>query len=294
MAKQRETPLDLLRDIFLLDCQARQLRRASIHFYQKQITYFLDYAKRAGATSADDLTSALVRGYLVHMQSRGLAQASIQSAWRAVRAFCNFLVAEKLLSEAPRIAMPKADLHSPDALTADEVNQLHSAADNPRDRALVLCLLDTGCRASEFLAWNVGDVDIHTGTVRVRTTKNRQERTVYIGLTARRDYLRWLAVMPSMAPDAPVWTSQHTGERLTLSGLHQLLKRLGNDAGIEKCNPHKFRRTFALMSLRSGMDIYTLQRIMGHKSLDMLLRYLALSEADVGSIAGRHSPSDNL
>ncbi len=293
MASQRLTSLELLRDIFILDCRARRLRQASLRFYTQQLTYFLDYANHAGAVSATDITSALVRGYLVHLQDRGLADASIQSAWRAVRAFCNFLVKDGVLAKAPDIATPKADKHAPDAFTQDEIRQLYNAADNARDRAILLCLLDTGCRASELLAWNVGDVDIYTGAIRVRVAKNRQDRTVYLGLAARRDYLRWYAELPSTAPDAPVWASQHTGERLTVSGLSQLLKRIGNAVDIKPCNAHKFRRTFALMSLRAGMDVYTLQRLMGHKTLEMLLRYLALTEADLGGAHGKHSPVDN-
>lgn len=72
------------------------------------------------------------------------------------------------------------------AYTEAEVRALPKAATSLRDRALILCLLDTGCRASEFLAWNVEDMNLSVGTVRIRQSKSRRERTVYLGVRARR------------------------------------------------------------------------------------------------------------
>jgi integrase/recombinase XerD len=59
------------------------------------------------------------------------------------------------------------------------------------------------------------------------------------------------------------------------------LKRLGKRAGVEHCHPHTFRRTFALWSLRAGMSIYHLQRLMGHADITVLRQYLDLVTEDV-------------
>ena len=80
--------------------------------------------------------------------------------------------------------------------TPAEVRRLLTAANCARDRAIILRLLDTGCRASEFVQWNVVDVNIMTGTVRVEQTKNRVERTVCLGAKARQSMLKHLAQLP--------------------------------------------------------------------------------------------------
>ncbi len=68
-----------------------------------------------------------------------------------MRAFANFLEAEGLVAQSPmRRGMPKVDKRLPDAYTVDEVERLLACATSNRDRAMVLCLLDSGCRASEF------------------------------------------------------------------------------------------------------------------------------------------------
>jgi integrase/recombinase XerD len=146
---------------------------------------------------------------------------------------------------------------------------------------LILCLLDSGCRASEFLAWNVDDVNLSAGVVRVRagTSKGRKERAVYLGTKARKALILLYAEQNGQ-PGDPIWRNSHNGERLKYEGLKQLFRRLKDETGIA-VSAHKFRRTFALWSLRAGMSIYALQRIMGHSDLTVLQRYLDLVESDL-------------
>ena len=96
------------------------------------------------------------------------------------------------------------------------------------------------------------------------------------------------------SPRDPLWASMHTGERLTYSGLRMLTRTLETATGIDHCHPHTFRRTFALWSLRAGMNIYALQQIMGHSDLQILRRYLALVEEDLLDAHQKHGAVDNM
>lgn len=79
---------------------------------------------------------------------------------------------------------------------------------------------------------------------------------------------------------------------MTIRGLQRLLYRLGQRAQVKNCHPHTFRRTFALWSLRSGMNIYALQKLMGHADLNILRRYLALVEDDLRLAHQEHGAVD--
>ncbi|MBI1297776.1 tyrosine-type recombinase/integrase [bacterium] len=288
--------LSVARDAFLLDCQARRLRSQSIGFYRNQLRAFLAYLFPLGCENLQDLTTYHLRAYLVGLEDRGLKSASVHAAARAVRAFLNFCVSEELIPESPmrKVKMPKVDRENLPAYTVDEVNTLLDAVTTRRDRAIILCLLDTGCRAGEFLAWNVEDVNLTAGVVRLRTgkTKTRKERAVYLGTKARRALILLLAE-DGGDPGDPVWRSSRDGERLKYEGLKQMFRRLRVDTGIQ-CHAHKFRRTFALWSLRSGMNIYALQRIMGHSDLTVLQRYLDLVESDLQDAHRQHGAVDNM
>ena len=88
---------------------------------------------------------------------------------------------------------------------------------------------------------------------------------------------------------APLWASR-AGTRLTYWGLRMILQRRAERAGVPVPSPHSFRRAFALASLRGGMDVETLRRLLGHSDLSVLSRYLAQTKEDLAEAHGKASP----
>jgi integrase/recombinase XerD len=162
-----------------------------------------------------------------------------------------------------------------------------------RDRALMLALLDTGCRASEFLALDLGDLDLHTGALTLRQTKGKRARTVFTGRTTLREVLRYLRHRADLAPSDPLWVNRD-GERLAYFGLTSVLRRRAKAAGIRTSLPHAFRRAFALASLRQGMDVVSLQRLLGHADLSVISRYVKQSRDDLQKSHAEHGPVDSF
>ena len=77
------------------------------------------------------------------------------------------------------------------------------------------------------------------------------------------------------------------------NALRLLIVHLGEKAGVKKCHPHRFRHTFAITYLRSGGDLFTLQSLLGHSTLDMVQHYARIAEIDVEQAHKRASPADN-
>ena len=87
-------------------------------------------------------------------------------------------------------------------------------------------------------------------------------------------YLRHLGTEDN---GAPLWQTR-AGTRLSYSGLRDIVRRRAKRADIDAPMLHSFRRAFALNCLRQGMDVFSLQRLMGHSDLTILRRYLAQEE----------------
>lgn len=85
-----------------------------------------------------------------------------------------------------------------------------------------------------------------------------------------------------------------SGDRLTYSGLRQVMRRRAIAAGVPVPSLHSFRRAFALACLRGGMDVYSLQRLMGHADLTVLRRYLLQTEGDLQVAHAKSGPVDRL
>ena len=168
-----------------------------------------------------------------------------------------------------------------------------------RDQAIVLMLLDTGLRATELCSLIINDVDLKTGKVTIRHgvvggAKGGKGRTVYLGKVARKAVWRYHASREDGDDtDAPLFIS-HADRAFNKDSLRVLINRLGDRAEIKKAYPHKFRHTFAITYLRSGGDVFTLQSLLGHGSLDMVRHYAQIAEVDVEQAHRKASPADNM
>jgi site-specific recombinase XerD len=198
--------------------------------------------------------------------------------------------------------MPRLDKRIQPPFSPEEIKALLAACNTKtpkdlRDRAMTLALLDSGPRSSEFVGLRVNSVDMRSGLVTVMG-KGHKQRTVRFGAKTRQAILRYLARRSEPTQDSPLCIAYRTdGEErspLTLRGLQMVFRNLGERAGVTPCHPHRFRRTFALWCLRDGMDLHSLRLLMGHSSLAVLQRYLALAGEDIERAHRLHSPVDNL
>lgn len=156
---------------------------------------------------------------------------------------------------------------------------------------MFLFLLDTGVRASEAISISMQDIDFMTGEVILKQGKGRKDRRVFLGL---QDEKRLRAYMKLRnAPSNAVWVTKE-GEKLTYWGLKMMMRRRASLAMVSTPQLHAFRRWFALTCLRNGMDVYSLQELMGHADLQVLRRYLKQTNRDIREAHLRVSPVDNI
>lgn len=296
MPKQQPPKITDAYKIYRLDAQSRRVTTATLRTYKDRIEPFIKWCDEQSSPLLRDITATLLRSYLVSLQERGLSSHTVNGIARALKAFFNFCVSENLIADTPmrRVAIPKLDKKILPAFSVDDAQKLLAACKSERDEAMLLFLLDTGARAHELINLNGSDIDLDTGHIVIRQGKGRKDRIVYLGVKAKKALMRYYLKRGEPEADGPIWVSERGSERLTDSGLRQLLKRLGKQAGVEHCAPHAFRRTFALWSLRSGMSIYHLQHLMGHADLTILRQYLALVESDAQAAHKQHGAVDNM
>jgi site-specific recombinase XerD len=222
-------------DSFLLDGQSRNLRPKTLDNYRWRLTQFLLFTQESGCADLCDITPHTIRSFFVHLRTvLGWAPASVHSAARSIKSFFRYCGRDDLLTESPmaRVQMPVNEQPAKAHLTVEETKRLWAVTTNQRDKAMVLCLLDSGCRVAEFTAWNVGDVDLRTGAVHLRRTKNRAPRTVFLGAIARRELAKHYRSLSNISATDPIWVDPRNGERMKPNGVNQALRRLGRAADV--------------------------------------------------------------
>lgn len=164
-----------------------------------------------------------------------------------------------------------------------------------RDRALIIFLVDTGIRASELCALRVADVHMENRAVTVRSGKGGKPRVIHFAQRCHRALWRYLVTrQPHLAGDQPLFAtgSADCPKEFDRHVLGRLLARIGERAGVH-CNPHRFRHTFAIEFLRNGGNLFALQDLLGHSSLEMVRRYARIVQADRARAHRVASPADN-
>jgi len=283
-------------ETFLMDREAGNLSPKSVQFYRQKLTIFLRFLADRGVSEVGDMKPNDIRAFLVSLKAAH-TPGGVHAYFRAIKVFCKWLFAEGDVSSdlMGRIKAPRVPLELLEPVNDQTVAAMLKACAaegqiGARDYALILMLLDTGLRASELLAVNVSDVDLTSGRVRVRKTKNGKQRVAFLGEQTRAALSCYL-VGREDAPTSPLFATRE-GSRLRYTGLRDILRRRAKVADIKAPTLHAFRRSFALNCLRAGMDIYSLQQLMGHSDLSVLRRYLAQTEDDLRDAHLHASPVD--
>ncbi len=282
-----------------------------------------------------NVTSNDIREYLAYLrtdytpQPRGknrhvdpalvrLSMKTIRNYWVVLKAFFGWATGEfKIPNPMTDIPGPRFKSAPVDPFTREEIEAMlksctyaretrpqnrHSFTTRrpsaKRDEAMILFLLDTGLRASEFSQLTVGDVDMKTGRVTVKHgdaggAKGGRGRTVFIGKSARRVLWRYLVDREDRNDlGAPLFVNR--GDRaFNADSLRHLILRLAEKAGVQNAHPHRFRHTMAITFLRSGGDVFTLQALLGHSTLEVVRIYAQVAEMDVERAHRKASPVDN-
>lgn len=161
---------------------------------------------------------------------------------------------------------------------------------------MILALLDTGMRLGELINLKVADVDFRNRMLKV-LGKGAKERRLPIGrkLLATLWKYRLCCPKPATGLIENFFLTQD-GRPLSKNRVETIIKNLGKKAGLEgvRCSPHTFRHTFCIQFLRNGANLFTLQQMTGHSSLEVLRGYVALAESDLKTAHEKFSPVDNL
>jgi integrase/recombinase XerD len=240
-----------------------------------------------------DIEPADIRAFLATIPG---GKKNKKNAHIALSALWTFLVAEHCSADhiVRRVEVAKHEIRAIIPFSREEIEKMVKVArstgrERKRDVAILLTLVDTGVRASELCGLRLSDLE---GNLLRVLGKGSKERFVPVGPVAMQAILDYMGDRPPGKRHAPVFLSED-GAPLNRDALRRIVGRIGTRAGVLNAHPHKFRHTFAINYLLNGGDPYTLQMILGHSTMDMVKRYLYLTNKDVSSVHARSSPLAN-
>lgn len=221
----------------------------------------------------------------------GLTASSRARKIAAIRSFFKYMtVKAKLLEENPvqDLDSPKLPKTLPRYLTLEESQRLLSAVDGSnkeRDYCILCIFLNCGLRISELVGMNVNDY--RGDNLRV-IGKGKKERTVYLNDACRAALDAWLDVRRNLVParvSAMFLSNRRT--RISVDSVQVMVKKYLKRAGLDASlySTHKLRHTAATLMLQNGVDVRTLQEVLGHENLNTTQIYTHIDNAELRTAA---------
>ena len=290
--------VDVWAEQFLIDRKAQGLAPGTLLFYQDKLNKLLHYFESVAVYNLGQIDASVIRQFLLYLQSEKHTPGGIHAYYRVLKTFLFWWEAEVepegWKNPIRKVKAPRLKIEPLNPVEIDTVRAMLKACNEGftgvRDIAIFMFLLDSGLRANEFISLNLDDIDVALISIFVRDGKGGKPRTVFIGKKTRRAVRSYLKTRSDTCE--ALWVTR-TGTRLTYSGLRQIVRRRAEKANVPSPQIHSFRRAFALICLRNGVDVYSLQRLMGHADLQILRRYLNQTTNDIQLAHQLGSPVDN-
>jgi integrase/recombinase XerD len=264
------------------------VRGMSVRTRESYLAAVAGLAKYYGR-SPEQVSEAEVQRYLLHLiEERKLAWSSCNIAVSGLR----FVYHITLKRTGAQFDIPRARRPQklPQILSREEIARLIELTANPKHRALLMSAYGAGLRLSELCQLKVSDIDSSRMSIRVEQGKGAKDRYTLLSARLLAELRRyWMAYRPKLW----LFTGVRDRERpISDHSVQRLFYAAKARAGITKeCGIHGLRHAFATHLLEAGVDIHTIQRLLGHGHISTTLRYFHLADKHLAATA---SPLDLL
>jgi integrase/recombinase XerD len=273
-----------LRQRMLDDMQVRNFALNTQKAYLDRVSQFARYFGQSPEVLGPD---AVRRYQLYLVQEKHASWSQVAQSVAALRFLYRVTLRKPWVVE--RLPLPKVPKKLPVVLTAAEVAQLLGAVRNLKHRALLMTAYAAGLRVSEVVGLEVSDIDSQQMLIRVRQGKGRKDRFVMLSprlLEVLRAYWKRYRpqklLFPGRRPDVAIRTRQ----------VYRIVREVCQAAGITKhATVHTLRHSFATHLLDGGMDLRTIQVLLGHSSVRTTALYTHVSTRRLQTVT---SPLDEL
>ena len=250
----------------------------TISYYKENIQRLISKLEKPikGITTED------IRNYLSnYKETNNCGSVTIDNIRRVFSSFFAWLEDEDYIIKSPvrRIHKVKTASIIKETFTDENIEKMRDECKNIRNLAIIELLISTGMRVGELVNLNIEDLNFEDRSCVVQGKGNKQ-REVYFDARTKIHLMQYLNIRKD--DNKALFVSKNKPhQRLSISGIELIVRRIGAKTDINRVHPHKFRRTLATMAIDKGMPIEQVQKLLGHVKIETTMHYAMVNQNNV-------------
>lgn len=278
--------------------EINNLSPQSIVYYKDCAKFFTGYFNSSNPCNMIDIDT--IYGYIAFLRKENpdLKDVTINSYLRGLRVILYYFMELGYMREF-KIKLIKADKRIKETYTQEELKLLLKKPDiktcsfsEYRTWVMTNCFLATGIRLSTATELKINDIRFDTNEIFLRKVKNRSQQIVPLSQSLSKVLREYLQYRQGNGEDY-LFCNQY-GQKLASSAVQSCLQRYNRKRGVYKTSAHLYRHTFAKNWILNGGDIFRLQRLLGHSTMDMVRQYVNMFNDELQIQYNEFNPLDNF
>ncbi len=273
--------------------------KVTVRDYGAELLRLKDFLLSAGISDTNLISTRILRQYIYYAKgSRNLASSSTAKMIAIIKSFFNYLEEDEIIIKNPsrKIKVPKKINKIPTVMSKYEVDLIIRSVDfaplryrknTVRDRLILTLLYYTGIRRNELLKLNWDDLNLSKSTLIVRSGKGNKDRLIPIHSTLSNLLDKYLEERLPLIDNALIVGER--GRRMCKCCFVDILNRYLEISGLKKkgYSAHSFRHSFASHLIESGVDLFKVQKLLGHASLETTKVYINFNSTQMAKAVER-------
>jgi integrase/recombinase XerD len=295
---------DAIKD-FLIDAEIKRFSKSTRDNYRRSTRKFALYLREEqNITMIEDVNAAIIKQYTAYLINKGLKGTTINSYLKIIKVFLQHCYNEDFNSFNPKRAGFKWVKEEKPIIRAFTVQDVRSMLANcggtkyidVRDKTMLTIMVETGIRAFEICGIKLEDIKEEYIVIR---GKGQKLRSVPITPIMRREMLRYERIKEDYFLERPhekdYYFLSHRGRQLDNIAMTRNVKKRGSHITGVRVSSHTLRHFFAQQSIKNGMSLYSLSRLLGHENVGITQIYLnSLQDADIVNMNKNNSVLMNM
>ena len=285
---------------FIEDKQSHNLSKSSILDYEDSFRYFMNFFDFNEYTPLHIVNNEMFKRWTLDLLDRDIKPTSINRYLRDCKVFLNWCLNNAFIYNEIQIDMVKGQEEPIKCFSDEDLILILQRPTNKTDFiewrtwTIVNWVLATGNRAGTIVDVRLGDIDFRNNEITLRHTKNKKAQIVPLSSRLAAIIKEYIYTWRHGTGSEDFLFPNQANEQLTVEALAHSFTKYCKRRGSTKTSIHGLRHSFALNWIRNGGNQFKLQKILGHSTLDMTRRYVALAAVDLKEDYDRYSTLDRL